>query len=171
MLSPRRNTETSSRGCKVSANLVPKASNVCSLSTLGWITWFGWISLLAGVANVTAVQIQGIAIFNNDSYTPQRWHITMIIAALLFVQGAMNAYTFWLVPYIELLGGVLHVSLWIIIIVVLLVRAPKHNPDFVFFTKSSSSGWTNKFVIWNLGLLTPTWGFVGMDSYMTILMS
>jgi len=127
----------------------------------GWITWFAWVSLLAGVANVTAVMIQGLAILNNPSYVPERWHITLIIFAMLIVEGLMTMYAFWLIPWIELLAGILHVVLFIIFVVVLVALAPRHTADFVFFDQQTSSGWSNSFISWNIGLLTPTWGFVG----------
>lgn len=80
---------------------------------------------------------------------------------MLIVQCLMNMYTFWLIPWIELTAGILHVLLFIVFAVVLTVMAPKHTASFVFFEKASSSGWSNSFVTWNLGLLTPAWGFVG----------
>ncbi|KAK2765649.1 hypothetical protein FQN54_008505 [Arachnomyces sp. PD_36] len=129
----------------------------------GWITWFAWVSLLAGVANTTANMIQGLAILNYPDYVPERWHLTLIILAMLVVEGLMNMYTFWLIPWIELLAGILHVVLFIVFVVVLVALAPRHSPEFVFLKGASGSGWTNKFVSWNIGLLTPTWGFVGFD--------
>lgn len=129
----------------------------------GWMTWFAWISLLAGVANFTAYIIQGIAIMNYESYVPERWHLTLIIIAMLLVQALMNQFTFRLVPWIEACAGVLHIALFFVFIGVLLALAPKHSADFVFLESSSSSGWSDGFVSWNLGLITPTWGFVGFD--------
>ncbi len=90
--------------------------------------------------------------------------MTLIIFALLIVQGLMNVYTFWLIPWIELMAGILHVVLFIIFVVVLVTLAPRHNSDFVFFQKSQASGWNNYYISWNLGLLTPTWGFVGRSA-------
>lgn len=124
------------------------------------------MSLLAGVANTTANMIQGLAILNYPDYVPEQWHLTLIILAMLVVEGLMNMYTFWLIPWIELLAGILHVVLFIVFVVVLVALAPRHSPEFVFLKGASGSGWTNKFVSWNIGLLTPTWGFVGkLTSY------
>ncbi|KAE8311552.1 amino acid permease [Aspergillus transmontanensis] len=129
----------------------------------GWVTWFAWVSLLAGVANTTATTIQGLAITNYPDYVPERWHLTLIIFAILIVEGLMNMYTFQLIPWIELLAGVLHVVLFIIFLVVFVALAPRHTPEYVFLTTQAQSGWNNPFVSWNIGLLTPTWGFVGFD--------
>ena len=128
----------------------------------GWITWFGWVSLLAGVANVTAYMLQSLVIANDENYVPERWHLTLIIFAMLIVQGLMNVYIFWLIPWIELAVGVLHVVLFIVFVVVLTSMAPHHHDaKFVFLQRASASGWNNDYISWNLGLLTPVWGFVG----------
>lgn len=76
----------------------------------------------------------------------------------------MNIYTWFLIPWLEMVAGVLHVILFIIFVVVFLTLAPRHTADFVFLKEASSTGWTNKFITFNLGLMTPTWGFVGMYS-------
>ena len=128
---------------------------------IGWVTWFAWVSLLAGVANTTATTIQGLAITNYPNYVPERWHLTLIIFAILIVEGLMNMYTFQLIPWIELLAGVLHIILFIIFLVVFVALSPRHTPEYVFLTTQAQSGWNNTFVSWNIGLLTPTWGFVG----------
>jgi choline transport protein len=125
---------------------------------------FAWVSLLAGVANTTAYMLQSLVVVNYPDYVAERWHVTLLIFALLIVEGLMNMYTFWLIPWIELMAGILHIVLFIIFVVVLVTLAPRHNADFVFFEKSQASGWDNYYVSWNLGLLTPTWGFVGTVS-------
>ncbi|KAK2732677.1 hypothetical protein FQN55_003956 [Onygenales sp. PD_40] len=129
----------------------------------GWITWFAWVSLLAGVANTTAHMLQGVVVANFPSYEPHRWHLTMITFAMLIVQGLMHMYAFWLIPWIELMTGVLHIVLFVVFVAILVAMAPRHSANFVFFSGQSSSGWNNSYISWNLGLLTPTWGFVGFD--------
>lgn len=116
---------------------------------------------MAGVANTTATMIQGLAIINYPSYVPEAWHITLIMFAILIVGGLMNMFTFWLIPWIEMLAGILHIVLFIIFIVVLVSMAPRNEPEFVFFDDHTTSGWENPFIEWNLGLLTSAWGFVG----------
>ena len=129
----------------------------------GWITWFGWVSLLAGVANTTAYMLQSLIVVNNPSYVPERWHLTLIIFALVIFQGLMNVYTFWIIPWIELMAGILHILMFIIFVAVLTSLSSRHKSEWVFFNRETQSGWNNSYVSWNLGLLTPTWGFVGFD--------
>ena len=129
----------------------------------GWITWFGWVSLLAGVANTTAYMLQSLVVVNNPSYVPERWHLTLIIFALVIFQGLMNVYTFWIIPWIELMAGILHILMFVIFVAVLTSLSSRHKSQWVFFNRETQSGWDNSYVSWNLGLLTPTWGFVGFD--------
>lgn len=91
------------------------------------------------------------------------WHITLLIIAMLIIVGLMNMYTFWAIPWLELVAGIMHVILFIIFVVVLVALAPRSTAEFVFTATSTSSGWTNSFVSWNLGLLVPAWGFIGFD--------
>ncbi|TDZ16811.1 Choline transport protein [Colletotrichum orbiculare MAFF 240422] len=129
----------------------------------GWITWFAWVSALAGSAASEANIIMGLVVTNYPSYSFQPWHLTMVIVAQLVLCGLINMYAFRTIPWMELLAGVLHVVLWLIFVVVLLTLAPRASADFVFFERTVSSGWTNDFVSWNIGMLVPAWGFIGFD--------
>lgn len=73
----------------------------------------------------------------------------------------MNMYTWFLIPWLETLAGLLHIVLFVIFVVVLVTLAPRHSAEFVFTKSVSSSGWSNQFISFNMGLMTPTWGFVG----------
>lgn len=105
--------------------------------------------------------IQGLASANYPEYEAKAWHLTLIIFAMLIVQALMNMYAFPLIPWIELCAGVLHVSLFVIFLVVFVALAPRHSAEFVFLRTQSWSGWNSDFASWNIGLLTPVWGFVG----------
>lgn len=127
----------------------------------GWMTWFAWVSALAGSTSSEANILQGLVSTNYPDYVAERWHITLIIFALLITVGLMNMYMFWLIPWMELAAGVLHVVLWLIFVVVLVTLAPRNPASFVFFDGTTQSGWDNSFVAFNLGMLVPAWGFIG----------
>ncbi|KAK1484402.1 LPXTG-domain-containing protein [Colletotrichum abscissum] len=129
----------------------------------GWVTWFAWVSALAGSAASEANIMIGLVSTNYPSYTFQPWHITMVIIAQLVACALINMYAFRTIPWMELLAGVLHVVLWLVFVVVLLTLAPRASAEFVFFERTVSSGWTNGFVSWNIGMLVPAWGFIGFD--------
>lgn len=72
--------------------------------------------------------------------------------AYLLVFALLNMYAFWLIPWIELMNGILHIALWLILAVVLGVLAPKHSSTFVLTEKANLSGWDDDFVSFNLGI-------------------
>lgn len=65
----------------------------------------------------------------------------------------------------EMTGGILHICLFVVLIVVLIVFGPRSSPKFVFETLTSDvSGWNNPGVSWGLGLLSSTFSVTGADS-------
>jgi choline transport protein len=124
------------------------------------VTWYAWESALAGIVNITAYVVQSLVEMNFPDYTPQRYQLTLLVIAIL-VETLMNIYTFRLIPWIELLAGILHLILFIVFVAVFIALAPKHSSNFGFFDRATASGWENGFISWNLGLLTPMWGFIG----------
>ena len=84
--------------------------------------------------------------------------------AFLIALGVINVFPFWIIPWVELSAGLLHILLWIVFAAVLLILAPRHSAHFVFFEKSNMSGWDDDFVSFNLGIVLITWGFVGKCS-------
>jgi hypothetical protein len=129
------------------------------------VTWFAWVSALAGSSSGEAALLQALIAENMPGYEPQRWHLTLIMWALLISSGLINTYTFWLVPWLELASGILHVILFVIFMIVLLVLSPKSTSDFVWSSSSVLSGWDgSSFVAFNLGMLVPAWGFIGAYS-------
>ncbi|KAG9773930.1 Choline transport protein [Exophiala dermatitidis] len=130
----------------------------------GWVTWFAWVSALAGSTSGLAALMQSQIADNMPSYIPERWHLTLIMWALLISVGLMNMYIFWLIPWLELTAGIMHVILFIIFVVVLVTLAPRHDSHFVWFSETIQSGWDrSSAVAFNLGMLVPAWGFIGFD--------
>ncbi|KAJ9604633.1 hypothetical protein H2200_010747 [Cladophialophora chaetospira] len=144
--------------------MAPKGSRRFVTWMQGWVTWFAWVSALAGSSSGEAALLQALIAENMPGYEPQRWHLTLIMWALLISSGLLNTYTFWLVPWLELASGIMHVLLFVIFMVVLLVLSPKTTSEFVWTSSSVLSGWDkSSFVAFNLGMLVPAWGFIGFD--------
>lgn len=137
----------------------------------GWVTWFAWVSALAGSTSGEAALLQALIAANVPGYNPERWHLALIMWALLISVGLMNMYIFWLIPWLELTAGIMHVILFVIFTVVLVTLSPRHDSHFVFFTESILSGWDrSSFVAFNLGMLAPAWGFIGQSPCAQILL-
>lgn len=128
-----------------------------------WFTWFGYVSLLAAVANVTIILLESLIALNIPTYVAQGWHTSLLVIAMCAMQALMNMYAFWLIPWVEFVAGVLHLCLFVIFIVVLAVMGNRHSASFVFTARNTSSGWTDQFVAFHLGMLTCVWSFTGKD--------
>lgn len=130
----------------------------------GWVTWFSWVSLLAGITNICANVVTVLVGASYPDLEVQGWHTILIMYAFLITLGLLNMYAFWIIPWIELMAGLLHVILWLVYAVVLLTLATRHSDDFVWLQKANMSGWESDFVSFNLGIILVTWGFVGFDA-------
>lgn len=130
----------------------------------GWITVFAWQATATSVVYLTATQIQGLMILNYDSYIPQRWHGTLLMWAVVVIMFATNVWAIRLLPIIELIGGICHVVFYVMILITLVILAPRSSPTFVFEDFLNGGGWKSDGVSWCIGLLTVVYCFVGEDS-------
>jgi choline transport protein len=130
----------------------------------GWTTWFGYVSLLAAIANVTIILLEAMITINHPDYVAGGWHTSVLAIAMCLLHGLMNIYAFKLIPWVEMVAGVLHICLFVIFVVVVVVMGPR-NPSSFWLQRNISSGWEkNEYVSWNLGMLTCVWSFTGFDS-------
>lgn len=82
----------------------------------------------------------------------------------MIVPVLINVFARKLLAPFETLGIIMHLSFLPIFIIVLVVLAPHSSPSFVFTDFiGDQSGWTNKGVIFSIGLLTSTYTFTGFD--------
>lgn len=102
---------------------------------------------------------------NDPSYVSRKWHVVLMINAVVVTGVLVNIFTYKVVPKIELLAGILHVCLFVIFMVILVVlgQQQRHTAKYVFTKQTIQSGWKNTFVAWNIGMLTCTWSFTGFD--------
>ena len=102
-----------------------------------------------------------MAILNNTSYVPQRWHGTLIMWAVMIFSFAANVYAIQILPLIQLFGGIMHVTFFIALAVPLVLLAPRSTPEFVFTELLNEGGWKSDGISWCLGMLTVTYCFIG----------
>ncbi|KAL1612286.1 hypothetical protein SLS60_000510 [Paraconiothyrium brasiliense] len=90
--------------------------------------------------------------FNNEDYVPERWHTSLIMIATLVVPFTFNLWFRKILNAMEIAGGVLHICLFVIFVVILIVFGSRSSDDFVFKTLIwESSGWNSKGVSFGLG--------------------
>lgn len=126
----------------------------------GWITWTAYVATFASSLNFGTAILEGLIELNYPDYEVTGWKTTLINLASLTVLTLVNLYAFRIVPWFELLSGVINVLLFLVFIIVFLVMAPKNSGDIVV-TPNMSSGWDNYFISTQVGALSNIWLFIG----------
>ncbi|KAF4441110.1 hypothetical protein F53441_12139 [Fusarium austroafricanum] len=147
------------------AKLSPKTSRPLISWLAGYISTLGWVALAGSAPFLAGTQIQGLLVLNYpDSYDFQRWHGTMLFWAILIASACVCVFCSNILPVIEKLTLVLHITFFIIIIVVMATTSPtKHSAEFVFARFENNSGWSNNAVAWSIGLLSSCYILTGYD--------
>ncbi|KAG8162111.1 hypothetical protein KVR01_007876 [Diaporthe batatas] len=129
----------------------------------GWMTWTGYVALLASCLNGNTLVLEGMIQLTHPDYEPGGWHTTLIIFATMAFCSGINLFAFRLVPWFELLSGILNVCMLLIFLVVVWLLSPRNSTD-IFFETNVSSGWDNYFVAANLGALSNIFLFCSFES-------
>jgi amino acid transporter len=144
------------------AMLAPPRIREFSTWMQGWITVFGWQATSTSICYLLATQIQGMVILNNPGYVPEKWHGTLIMWALVVSSSLVNIYGIKIVPALQMLGGIMHITFFIAIIIPIVLLARRSTSEFVFTELwTSEQGWQSGGVAWCLGMLTVTYCFLG----------
>lgn len=69
---------------------------------------------------------------------------------------------------LQLIGGIFHVSFFVMIVVPLILLAPRSTPEFVFTGVVNDSGYASNGLSWCIGLLTVTYCFLGESAVQLI---
>jgi len=106
--------------------------------------------------------IQALVVLNYPDYVFERWHGTMLYWAFLGLATLVNVFAIRSLPWILHATFVLHVSLWVLLVVVICVVSPtKHSAEWVFTTFINESGWSSDGVAFSIGLLSSTYVLAG----------
>lgn len=125
---------------------------------------FAWITCTAASPAYLANVVQGLVIFNYDTYVPERWHGTLLMWGFILIPVIWNFYFRKMLNTLEMIGGVCHTVFFIISIITLSVCARRSTTEFVFNTLTHDmSGWTDPAVAWGIGLLTVTFPITSFD--------
>lgn len=126
----------------------------------GWVTWIGYIATLTSCLNYNTAIIEGLVQLRNPEYQLVGWHTTLITLGSLASLTLVNMYAFRLVPWFELLSGILNIALFLVTIVVLFAMSPR-NTGSIFLETNISSGWESYFPAVNIGALSNIFLFIG----------
>jgi amino acid transporter len=133
---------------------------------IGWITVVAWICGCAGGFAYAANAILGLIVFNHPDFEVQPWHSTVILMGSLIVMLLLNLYLRKLVNWLETVGGILHVILFVTVITILCTLSKRSTPESVFKTLHTDAGWENPGVAFSIGLLTVAYPISMFDGVM-----
>lgn len=129
----------------------------------GWVTWIGYIATLTSCLNYNTAIIEGLVQLRDPEYQLIGWHTTLITLGSLAFIALVNMYAFRLVPWFELLSGILNIALFLVTIIVLYAMSPR-NSGGIFLETNISSGWESYFPAVNIGALSNIFLFIGFES-------
>lgn len=146
------------------AVLAPPRVQAFSTWIQGWITVFGWQATTTSICYLVATQFQGMVLLNNSDYIPKQWHGTLIMWAIILGSGLVNIYGIKIMPALQMMGGILHVTLFIALVVPIILLSRRSTSQFVFTELlTADGGWESPGIAWCLGMLTVTYCFLGFD--------
>jgi hypothetical protein len=138
-----------------------KEADVCTCDRQSVIAWQ---AVLASGGYLTATILQGLVINSQPTYTPQRWHGTLLVIAIIAVCLVFNTFLARWLPKVESAVLMLHITLFIIVLVVLTVMSPnKSSSADVWALFLNAGGYESKGLSFFVGLITPVFAFSGAD--------
>lgn len=146
------------------AVLAPPRVQAFSTWIQGWITLFGWQASTTSICYLVASQIQAMVLLNDSSYVPKQWQGTLIMWVIILGSGLINIYGIKIMPALQMMGGILHITLFVAIVVPIILLSRRSTSQFVFTELlTSEGGWQSPGIAWCLGMLTVTYCFLGFD--------
>lgn len=123
---------------------------------------FAWMAVCAQVCFLEGTIVQGLIILNKEDYIPERWHGMMLSWAILAIPLLCNIFARRVLAPLEVIGGIVHISLFVVFVVVLVTLSPRSSADFVFRTSFTDlSGYSSPGVSWCIGLLSGAFPLAG----------
>jgi choline transport protein len=120
------------------------------------------MAVCAQVCFLEGTIIQGLIILNKEDYVPHKFHGTLLAWAILALPLFCNVFARKILAPLEVMGGILHIALFVVFIVVLVVMSPRSSADFVFGTTvTGQSGWKSPGIQWCVGLLSGAFPLAG----------
>ncbi|KAF2742083.1 amino acid transporter [Sporormia fimetaria CBS 119925] len=136
----------------------------------GWITTFAWIVSPAAGLSMLAFNTQALIGLFNETYEAKAWHATMIMWAYLSIAIGFNLYLRTILNVLETIGGLCHVLFFVICTAVLATLAERSTASYVFSKLTwEVSGWNNRDISFQLGLLLPILNLSGYDAMLHMI--
>jgi len=141
------------------ASSVPTAGGVYHWATLaggprwgrvvgfftGWINFYGWMFDLAALVQITAnISVNMYAIYHQDTYAPEPWHVYIAYLLILWFSTSIVVFANRVIPHTQSLG-MFFVIVGGIVTIIVVAAMPKVHADnhFVWgsFDENNLTGW------------------------------
>lgn len=76
---------------------------------VGWLSALGWQAVVAGGCYSTSSLMLQLVSFNNPSYVPQNWHVTLMMIGVAGLATAFNTFGAKQLPLLEGIALFIHV--------------------------------------------------------------
>ncbi|EAS36416.3 GABA permease [Coccidioides immitis RS] len=130
----------------------------------GWLSVLGWQGGFASITFLCGTLVQGfIALNNPTSYTPERWHGTLLTFAIALFATFINTYAASQLPSLEGLILILHIFGFFATMIPLWVMAERVDAKTVFTEFSNISEWPSTGLAVLVGQIAPIFSFLGPD--------
>ncbi|KXS17233.1 APC amino acid permease [Gonapodya prolifera JEL478] len=131
----------------------------------GWFNLCGEIGGLASTGLGASSCVFSIILVNNPDFDVTLWKMTILAIVFLIIYAVVNTIGGALLQRLMELSIVVHIAGPITIIATLLAKTPSvQSASFVFGNLQNATGQDNQVFAVLLGLLMPSWTFLGYDA-------
>lgn len=123
----------------------------------------GWQGSIVGLAFVAGTSIEGLIILNNASYTPEPWHGTLLVIAVVAAAIIINIFSAKRMPVIQSILLFVHVLGLFAVLIPLWVMGPQNSAEKAFTELINAGNWSSMGTAIMVGLLTPLTTMMGFD--------
>lgn len=131
---------------------------------VGWLSALGWQAVIAGGSYSTSSLMLQLVSFNNPSYVPQNWHVTLMMIGVASFATLFNTFGAKQLPLLEGLVLFIHIFGFFVIIITLWAMAPKAPASQVFGEFSNFGGYSSIGTACFVGTIAATASFAGSDA-------
>lgn len=100
-----------------------------------------WQAGAASGSFLTGTIIQGLITIRNPDYSPENWHGTLFVFAMILLIYIFNVYAADAMPVLNNLLMICHLLSWCVVLIVLWAMAPHRSAKAVFTEWTNQGGW------------------------------
>jgi choline transport protein len=134
----------------------------------GWMSTLGWLASVASSTYVVTAQIEAMVNVYQPDFALSSWQYTLLMWAWTLITIVFNTYAAGILPTLEIVSLVGHLVGFVVVLVPLLVLAPKNSAYDVFVHFENSSGYSSSGAAFLISQVTVIYCNLGSDSVVHI---